>query len=144
MATITERHADESTVNLHDSASVELLAKVTAAVESAWTDYEGIALRLQFGAEIRTKVGQTLRPSSHWIDGTKTRKKMTGTACFYISRLEDIAPVLDAMCACGYAPRNGFGRLVVIGSNDGTDCDGESMPEPHARALRNAVLLAKV
>lgn len=138
-----QRSEAETTVNFHDPASLYLLNKVRTAVNAVWTDYDGIALRLQSGAEMRSKVGDALRPSNHWIDGRKTRRKMAGTACFYIHSLDNMDKVLDAMCRHGYSPRLG-GRIVVIGSNDGTDSDGESMPEAHARALRNAILLVVV
>lgn len=140
-----DRIETESAVtSFHSPASVELLAKVTSAVDAVWTDYDCIGLRLQSGAEMRTKIGQVLRPSNHWVDGVKTRRKMRGTACFYIHRIGDVARVLDALCHHGYSPRNDSGRLVVIGSNRGTDADSEQMPEAYSVALREAVLLAVI
>lgn len=135
---------ESAVTSFHSPASAELLAKVISAVDAVWTDYDCIGLRLQSGAEMRTKIGQALRPSNHWVDGVKTRSKMRGTACFCIHRLEDVARVLDEMCGHGYSPRNDSGRLVVIGSNRGTDSDSEQMPEVYAVALREAVLLAVI
>jgi hypothetical protein len=114
---------------------------ILEAVTPVWLEYEWIGLRIQSGAECRTKIGQTLRPSSEWVDGTKTRRKLSGTAAFCFRDIDDIPKVLATMQQWGYVLRNGD-RLVVVGSNDG--CNGDDMPERYASAITNAVLLAVI
>ena len=112
------------------------------ALRLIWMDYEYIGLRMQRGAEKRTRIGAMLRPSHEWVDERKLRRKMRGTAGFQIYSLDKIDRVLDAMQRHGYNPDSENERLVVIGTNDGAW--GEDMPEKYATAFIGAQLLAIV
>jgi hypothetical protein len=115
-----------------------------AAVEPIWCDYACIGLRIQQGAEVRTQTGDMLRPSCEWIDGRKTRRKLVGTAAFYISGLSldraKVTEILAAMDAHGYRLWSDS-RLVVIG---GDGAWGDDMPERFASAIINARLVTVI
>jgi hypothetical protein len=125
------------------------IEKIKAAIDSVWGDYDVIGLRLQSGAESkRTRVGDTLRPSNHWIDCIKTRRKMTGTAAFVVPGwfavdVARLARVLDSMARNGYQVNSVYDRLVIVGSNH-TGMDGEQMPEAYSNVLVDAKLLAVI
>lgn len=111
--------------------------------------YEYIGLRLQRDAETRTKVGSTLRPSSHWIDGRKTRRKLAGTAAFILRNKlvanmteADIAPVVGFMNCRGYVPLIPGDRIVLVGSECLDTEPGSEMPEDYAASFKDAKLLS--
>lgn len=111
-------------------------------------DHDCVALRVQTPAESkRTRPGSALRPSHEWIDGNKTRRRMVGTAGFLLpcKRVEamleaDVLPILDGMQRWGYSvDGTAYVRLVLIA---GHGAHGEDMAEPHAAAIRDAVMVA--
>ena len=114
---------------------------ILAAVEAVWYDCEFVGLRVQIGAETKTKLGTKLRASSEWVDGHKTARKLSGTAAFIVRTLSQLNAVLDVMERWNYTPQAGD-RLVVIGSDEGAN--GHDMPEPFAVAIKGAKLLAVV
>jgi len=121
----------------------ELIKNILTAIEPVWFEYEWIGLRLQTTVEAkRTKVGSSLRPSSEWVDGNKTSRKLSGTAAFQVRSLDQIPSVVQSMARSGYSASLLTERLVVIGSNDGVN--GADMPERNAAAFKNAILLAVV
>lgn len=126
-----------------------MLANIKAAIDQTWGQYDVIGLRLQSGAETqRTKVGDILRRSSVWVDGTKTRRKLAGTAAFVVRGMlsadaDSLARVHAVMARNGYMPSVQGDRLVVVGSNR-TDADGEQMPEAYSAVLIDAKLLAVI
>lgn len=129
----------------HDDCMLteELIRSALCAIEPVWLEYEWIGLRLQTSVEAkRTKVGCTLRPSSEWVDGTKSSRKLSGTAAFQIRSLDQIQSVVESMARSGYSASLATERLVVIGSNDGVN--GADMPERNAAAFKNAILLAVI
>ena len=120
------------------------LEAIRAAIAPIWHDYDYIGLRVQCPLEAAgTKVGSKMRRSFERNDGDKGRR-LIGTAAFYLSSNLDLElPLVWAeMQRLGYTPDGQFYRLVVIGSNDGADC--EDMPERYATAIKNAKLLAVV
>ncbi len=134
--------AEVTPANFHGPASDELLAKATDALDKHWLDHEVLGLRLQSGNEVRTKIGDVLRPSSHWIDGTKTRNKMAGTAAFIIPREDRLPGVLDSMMRSGYRGMAGD-RIVLVGGDD-VDSDGIQMDEPNSGIVKRAKVLAVI
>lgn len=128
----------------HPSAPevIDWLKKNAAVADDA----EALALRLQQRLEAdRTKPGDVLRTSHEWIDDTKTRRKLYGTAGFALPRKvvadlkpEDIQPILDAMKRHGYELKAPGERLVLIGGEDSNVSD---MPERHATAIKDAKLI---
>jgi len=114
-------------------------AEIIQAVTDHWLDCEYIGIRAQDGAEIRTKVGDALRPSCEWVDGNKTRRKLPGTAAFYVAEISKVEAVVEAMRRHGYLNSR---RIVIVGSDTG--CNGADMPERYASAFRDARILAIV
>jgi hypothetical protein len=127
-----------------EETKMTTLEAIRAAIAPIWHDYDYIGLRVQCPVEAAgTKVGSKLRRSFERPDDVKGRR-LSGTAAFYLSSNLDLElpRVWEEMQRLGYTPESQFSRLVVIGSNDGADC--EDMPERYAIAIKNAKLLAVI
>lgn len=130
----TQRDADYK--QQRSDAKEHYRTEIKKAVEPLLDGDDYVGVRLQSRNEVRTKPGDSLRPSSEWIDEVKTRNKLPGTAGFHIESMADVDKVIDALDRHNYLPSKGE-RLSII---KGDYIDKADMPESRAVAFRNAKL----
>jgi hypothetical protein len=115
---------------------------LTQAIEqftASWP-YE-VGIRVQRGREASVGgVGTKLRPSSEWVDGNKTRRKLSGTAGYSVADADQLPEILKIMAREGHTV-DATDRLVVI---QGTQSHDDGMAELYGRTFVDAVIVAVI